>query len=71
MPPLSLTHTHTLPPLPLVVKVKVRLQSRALSFDSHAGPLALARDAWRCEGGRAFFQGLTPRLATCVTRSMS
>lgn len=44
--------------------IKVRLQSRALTFDAFGGPAALARTTWRNEGARAFFQGVTPRLAT-------
>ena len=44
--------------------IKVRLQSRALSFDVYSGPLSLARATWSKEGARAFFQGVTPRLAT-------
>ncbi|KAH8092015.1 hypothetical protein JL720_5592 [Aureococcus anophagefferens] len=44
--------------------IKVRLQSRALAFDAFLGPAALVRHTYAAEGTRAFFQGVTPRLAT-------
>ena len=44
--------------------IKVRLQSRALAFDAFLGPAALVRHTYAAEGTRAFFQGMTPRLAT-------
>ena len=44
--------------------VKVRLQSRALAFDAFDGPVALMRSTYAKEGLRAFYQGVTPRLAT-------
>ena len=44
--------------------IKVRMQSRALSYDAFTGPIDLVRTTFRREGIRAFFQGVTPRLAT-------
>jgi len=44
--------------------VKVRLQSRALAFDVFQSPTTLIKDTYAREGLRAFYQGVTPRLAT-------
>jgi hypothetical protein len=44
--------------------VKVRLQSRALAFDAYESPTTLIKHTYKREGLRAFYQGITPRLAT-------